>query len=102
MRYDTYVLNTHLVAQPHVTLKVVERPGKFLQGKWIKLRMNILRHWETIFRHFPRLLITVVEIDNYYSTALAEFVWAVSECLVLIGLDAGHPRHDIVGREAIV
>lgn len=52
MRYNTYVLNTYLVARPHVTLKVVERPGKFLsQGKWLKLRAVPLLFAEEFCAH---------------------------------------------------
>lgn len=46
-------------------------------------------------------MITITGIDNCYLTAVAEFVWAVSECCMLIQLDAGNTRHDIVGQQAV-
>lgn len=37
MRYTNHVVNTHVATRPQATLKLVDRPGKFLDSKWIKL-----------------------------------------------------------------
>ena len=50
--------------------------------------------------HIPHVLVIATRIDGCFRTVVAEFVSTVSECRMLVGFDAGHPRYDIVHGEA--